>query len=1011
MADAPCRRRWPRRLFISSIAVLLFLYFVPTIVARSGLIQRSLNSALMDFNGSVTIGSASLGWFSPVELRDVVVKDDSGREMASIPKVTTSKSLFQLAVGRSDLGMVMLEKAAVEIICENNVTNLETSLSKIFAKPGVPNAKVPTVKLKADHASLTIKEPATRKEWNFAIACGEFEIDDVFKVKLQIDAPNLLDCELSIGTRIVATGNATAFPIDVATPFLKRFEPELDLQGKLSGQVSTDQTERSIRIGGAFTIDQFKAGCHFFGNEQVSLEKLDIPFEVSFDGSRIDVHKARLSCSLGSATFVGVFDSAKPFEQLVHQPGVQASLHVELAKVAKVLPRLLNLRPGTDLSAGTFEAHLASTPAGNGAVWSGQCKATALEGAREGKPLSWEQPIVATFSGQFDDRFRPDFESLRVASDFASINARGKLENFNADADVSLDILARHLAEFVDLDGTVLKGTAKLKVESPPQAGDWKAIGSLNMKQLAAENRAFRFAGEGTLNWNLIRVENVFQAEITNGVFSNIRFRGIGVDVDEPTFEIPPTKISYDSAKNKITVPLLQFRSQTLAAAISNLTFENEAVSFQAAINANLARVQKSFAIPGDPIRGTLRSGTIDVSMVNGEYLINAKLPIDNFQYGSGPNPVWSEPKLTASVIATHMPQTDLVNFEEISLVRPDGIALLAKGSASDFHIKPRINLSGLLKYDLAAFEPQFKEHLGKSFKAAGKDNRPFHLKGTLDDLSLLVGDATLGWQSISAYGFDIGKSQLDAKLEGGNLMTNTIEATFATTGKVKLQPTICLQSKTYDLVFAKGRLIEKATITPAACADAIGFALPAIAKSTQAEGTFSFDLDDHHIPLMDIKSTRMNGKLTLHNVNVIAGPVISEIAALFGQQQPKLALMREQVVAVRVDKGLVYHENLNCTFNKFDISTSGSVSFEGALNLIVTVPIPENAIAPLLKNAPAIRDAIAKKRFTIPITGTLAQPRLDKAAFNAAVAKFIKDVSRDAARSKLEEFLKPKRP
>src|SRR5947207_12023787 len=96
MADAPAprRRRWPRRLAIACGLLALLVFFAPWIAARLGLAQVVVAKALVDVDGTVSIGSASLGWFAPVELRDVRLADAQERTILAAPRNDTSKTLL-----------------------------------------------------------------------------------------------------------------------------------------------------------------------------------------------------------------------------------------------------------------------------------------------------------------------------------------------------------------------------------------------------------------------------------------------------------------------------------------------------------------------------------------------------------------------------------------------------------------------------------------------------------------------------------------------------------------------------------------------------------------------------------------------------------------------------------------------------------------------------------------------------------------------------------------------------
>src|SRR6478752_855259 len=66
------RRRWLKPL------LPLGAWFAPAVVAKTELRNRFSRQALANLHGSVEVGSASLGWFSPVELRDITIRDEQG---------------------------------------------------------------------------------------------------------------------------------------------------------------------------------------------------------------------------------------------------------------------------------------------------------------------------------------------------------------------------------------------------------------------------------------------------------------------------------------------------------------------------------------------------------------------------------------------------------------------------------------------------------------------------------------------------------------------------------------------------------------------------------------------------------------------------------------------------------------------------------------------------------------------------------------------------------------------
>ena len=185
-----------------------------------------------------------------------------------------------------------------------------------------------------------------------------------------------------------------------------------------------------------------------------------------------------------------------------------------------------------------------------------------------------------------------------------------------------------------------------------------------------------------------------------------------------------------------------------------------------------------------------------------------------------------------------------------------DGLTVDASGSLTKLSTVQEIGLTGTLVYDLSKLTPQLRKAVGGEFQASGTGSKAFRLSGPLADLS---GEAGLGWQSVHAYGFDVGAGTLDARMARGVLTTNAIEAGFGG-GKVRLTPTVRFAPAPAELTLEKGKVVDHAKLTPRACTGAVGYALPVVANAAQVEGEVSLILEDNRIPLHDTTQAAVKG-------------------------------------------------------------------------------------------------------------------------------------------------------
>ncbi len=566
--------------------------------------------------------------------------------------------------------------------------------------------------------------------------------------------------------------------------------------------------------------------------------------------------------------------------------------------------------------------------------------------------------------------------------------------------------------------------SGKLSVNLTGDLARWKA----RLGGLVGLPAGWDVAGTGTVAGTVALTPDGLAADRVTVDGANVRVRGRGVELDERTLKAEAAA-NWDRKTGAVGLTNVQVSCETAGVSSRRLDLKPTPAGFgltgTAAVTANVNRLQRALKLQADPAGGDaidgLAKGTVAFDTAAAPAKFDADLTIDRFVYGPPARPTWTEPSVKLTAAGEYDFAADAVRFRALKLAR-DGFAADAAGSLAGLGAAQRFDLSGTLTYDLSKLEPQLKEYLGKGGQAVGKDSRPFRLSGSLagggktvaltvsrpkdpaagGSLAGLSGSAAVAWQAVRAYGFEVGPAELRAVIDRGAVTLSPVEATFGG-GKVRLEPTLKLTSRDYDLTFARGRVVERARLTPAACANALGYALPAVAYAARADGLVSFDLDENVVPLADPDRAAVRGRLTIHAATISPGPVITEVATLLGAKETILTLAAEQVVPVRVENGRVYHDGLSIALGRSVVRTSGSVGLDGSLALVIDLPVPPRALDRLLPNNPVLRDALAEQRVRVPVGGTLDRPKLDPKAFDAAVEA----VARGAARSAADGLLK----
>jgi len=1106
-------RRWLLRFAVVVLLLLVLVWFAPVIVAKTGLRHRVFASAAGDLKGTVD-ADLSLGWFSPIELENVRVTDPKGETILTAERVTSSKTLLDLLLDRSDLGTLTIEKPVVEVVFSANSTNLEDALANYLAD-GSSSTERPAIAVKVTQGRVVLKEPGR----DGARTIGPVEVAVTVPMSNAeaitiVGTAKQLVLDLNFGPEITGKVKVEEFVLESLDPLVRRFGAGTELAGKLTADVSvrysTTGGKISAAIEGRAEVAGLEVAGPWLGTDRLRLAKAELPCKAAFNDGELKVEQADLTCDAGTASVAGVLNLNDPADKLLARPGLRLAVDVDAAKVAAIVPRLLRLREGMELREGRLKVSIASQPADGGAKWVGDIQTTSLKGTHAGKPIAWDQPLTAKFAGRLRADGLPVFDVLECQSDFIGLAARGEPENFVAAANVNLDRLSARLAEFVDLGGMRLAGAAELSLKSVPRigggftaiasakltkftfiesngqslhepeltlsvslAGKLDPVGSMRLEtgeanmiagadtlavalvepiadvrtarsgkasaKLSGDLSRWRsrigswigfpkhwdLGGTGTVTGVVTLTDAGASVERAVADLTNARFRGAGMEIDERALKAD-SAIAWDRKTDAIVFTDVRLSCETTGAASRRLdltyTKDGYALAGTAVVNANLLRVQRMLKLQSDPtgadMLNGMAQGTVTFNTAN-PIQFDAALTVDRFAYGPPTKPTWSEPWVKINTTGDYDMNTDGLKFTALKVER-DGVTADATGSLTQLTTQQTLDFGGTLTYDLAKLEPKVKAYLGQGGQLAGKGTKPFKLAGNFAEgpksvamtvgasskPSGLNGNAAVAWDSVKAYGFDVGPAELKAAIDRGTMKLDPVEASFGG-GKVRVEPSLALNSKDYDLTFAKGRVVEKARLSPAACANALGFALPAIANTAQADGLLSFDLDDARVPLADPDRSVIKGRLVLHHATLSPGPLATEIVTLLGIKGATMNLATEQVVPIRLEAGRVHHENFALVFGTATVRTSGSVGLDGSVALMLELPLPTRVVEKLLSNNPRLREALAKERIKIAVTGTLAKPMLDGRTFEANAEALVRNAIKNATKSVADDLLK----
>lgn len=436
---------------------------------------------------------------------------------------------------------------------------------------------------------------------------------------------------------------------------------------------------------------------------------------------------------------------------------------------------------------------------------------------------------------------------------------------------------------------------------------------------------------------------------------------------------------------------------------------------------ADLARLQRWSHDPATPLArqwsGALTgradlSHAAGVTVANWEAVANQAMIAERaLQPAAGPwQKVWSEREVTLSGQARHLTKDQVLELSRLD-VSSDTIKLAETGGKIDLSDGPlRVDLSGNVVYDLAKVTALLQPYLGQQVHFAGSGSRPFSIRGPLvfsdegtdsaASLRHLVAQAGVGWSQAQVYGLPVGEGQIQAELRDNVIQFAPLDVSLGQ-GRLRATPRIDLANSTPRLVVASGRAIENVRISPELCQSWLKFVAPLLADATRADGIFSLDLSRCQVPLADASQADVQGVVAIESAQIRPGPV-SEPLVMVAQQiegilkrQPLAALGSQQAVALNIPAqnlafevrdGRVHHKEFQLVIGDVVVKTTGSVGIaDSSLNMVAEIPIQARWVE---------RDrhlkGLAGQVLTIPLRGTLKQPKLDKRAVDDLAKKMV---------------------
>ncbi len=284
-----------------------------------------------------------------------------------------------------------------------------------------------------------------------------------------------------------------------------------------------------------------------------------------------------------------------------------------------------------------------------------------------------------------------------------------------------------------------------------------------------------------------------------------------------------------------------------------------------------------------------------------------------------------------------------------------------------------------------------------------------------------LAGEASLGWQGAQYVGLVAGPADFRAKLTSGVAQIGPLDIPLSE-GRLTAAPRVMLTNAQQAVVFDHGPVLQNVRISPEMCTMWLKFVAPMVADATRAEGKFSLSLEGANVPIAAPMTSSVAGTLAIQSAQIGPGPMPQQFLGVIKQvksfidgaggaggaaasESPSQVLLTlpPQDVFFEVQDGVVRNRGFKMSLGDVVITTEGTVAIESQqVNLVTTIPIPDSWI----KKQEGLLGSLKGQVLTIPVTGTLKQPRLDTRGLTDLGKQLAGSAVRGALNKQLEKTL-----
>ncbi len=487
------RRRWVRWLFavaIGGVAGLLALLLALPWIIEVPAMQRLLASlaSRVVAPGAVRFGHLSVFWNRPTEIDGLVLRDAQGDDIVASPQAHFSWSLRQILLSRPASATLTLDQAAVDIErSANGKVDLLETLKPILKDEPDLTLLVRVVGVNLRFRNEGLDQPFLADKADIELDINAYPQPIAWRMKLERAGQNAEPGSVQIQGSMSREKETDGLPEDLELAIKGNHWPwaytsaGIKARGAFSGTIDARHRSGKLVLGG----DAQVLGLHTTGSalsgDELHLDTITAVWRAGRQAGIWTAERLDVTAPVGTIKASGSFPPA-------HDRGAHLEGNLDLAALARQIPRTMRLRDDLRLEKGSVElrADVSGDAGKAGQTILATARLSDLTARHGAQSLSLRDP--ATFTARLHRQTDSlSLEELDVQTPFLTATGRGDLDRgINVSATIDLGAASQRLHDWVDLGRIELAGQGKITAKYQRIATRFEIGANAELKGLSA---------------------------------------------------------------------------------------------------------------------------------------------------------------------------------------------------------------------------------------------------------------------------------------------------------------------------------------------------------------------------------------------------------------------------------------------------------------------------------------------------------------------------------------------